>query len=97
MIALIVFFERAERKVSIQYPRNKALLLGRATTDNNYMPLKLNTAGVIPPMFASSLLLFPLTIANFATSQNPILEWLALNLGHGKPLFIVIYVILIQI
>jgi preprotein translocase subunit SecY len=70
LIALIIFFERAQRKVLVQYPKRQVgnkIYGGDAT----HMPLKLNTSGVIPPIFASSLLLFPLTIANFSKSNSP--------------------------
>jgi len=60
------------------------------------MPLKLNTSGVIPPIFASSLLLLPITVANFTAGQGP--DWLntiTALLGHGQPLFMVFYALLI--
>jgi preprotein translocase subunit SecY len=64
--------------------------------DSSHMPLKLNTSGVIPPIFASSLLLLPITVANFTRGQGP--DWLnALTaaLGHGQPLFLFLYAALI--
>ncbi len=70
-IAGVVFFERAQRRLLIQYPKRQVgnrMFQG----DTSHLPLKLNTAGVIPPIFASSLLLLPVTIANFAdTSRLP--------------------------
>src|SRR4029077_6531335 len=63
---------------------------------SSHLPLKLNTSGVIPPIFASSLLLLPTTIANFNAGRGP--EWLNLittQLGHGRPLFLILYVGLI--
>lgn len=99
LIAVVVFFERAIRKVSIHYPKHNAVSYGSQVQNSSHMPLKLNTAGVIPPMFASSLLLFPLTITNFARSSqssgSDVASWLAYHLGHGKPLFILLYSILI--
>lgn len=95
LIALIVFVERAQRRVIIQYPKRQVgnkLFAG----DSSHLPIKLNTAGVIPPVFASSLLLFPLTIASFNQGQGP--EWLSLvttYLAHGQPLYILAYVAII--
>lgn len=95
LIALIVFMERAQRRIVVQYPKRQVgnkLFAG----DNTHLPLKLNTAGVIPPIFASSILLFPLTIANFNAGEGP--QWLSVvtsYLGHGKPLYIALYVAII--
>jgi preprotein translocase subunit SecY len=64
--------------------------------DSSHLPLKLNTSGVIPPIFASSLLLLPITVANFTQGQGP--DWLnriTALLGHGQPLFLVLYALLI--
>jgi preprotein translocase subunit SecY len=91
VIAFIVFFERAQRRLLIQYPKRQ-VGMRMTQAESSHMPLKLNTAGVIPPIFASSLLLLPLTVANFSKGKGP--EWLnALTamLGHGKPLFLVLY------
>ena len=88
VIAFIVFVERAQRRLLIQYPKRQVgnkMFQG----DSSHMPLKLNTSGVIPPIFASSLLLLPITVANFTRGQGP--DWLnALTaaLGHGQPLFL---------
>ncbi len=95
LIALIVFMERAQRRLLIQYPKRQVgnKMYGG---ESNYMPLKVNTAGVIPPIFASSLLLFPLTIAGFNATGGP--EWLRVAssyLAHGQPLYIALYVGLI--
>ena len=91
VIAFIVFFERAQRRLLIQYPKRQ---VGMKVTqaESSHMPLKLNTAGVIPPIFASSLLLLPITVANFTAGQGP--DWLnslTAMLGHGQPLFLVLY------
>lgn len=95
MIAMIIFFEKAQRKVLVQYPKRQVgnkIYGGEAT----HMPLKLNTAGVIPPIFASSILLFPITIANFSSSNSDAMNWITFNLGHGKPLYIFLYITFIM-
>ena len=94
LIAIIIFFERAQRKVLVQYPKRQVgnkIYGGDAT----HMPLKLNTSGVIPPIFASAILLFPLTIANFSKSNSEFMDALTYHLGHGKPLYILAYIFLI--
>lgn len=92
MIFVIVFFERAQRRVTIQYPKRQVgnKLYGG---DSTYLPLKLNTAGVIPPIFASSILLFPATLVQLSSSG--FLEDLHLYLNRGKPLYIFLYMIFI--
>ncbi|MAM93922.1 preprotein translocase subunit SecY [Parvibaculum sp.] len=87
----IVFVERAQRRLLVQYPKRQVgnKLYGG---DSSHLPLKLNTAGVIPPIFASSLLLLPITIANFTSGQGP--DWLntvTALLGHGQPLYMAFY------
>ncbi|PLW78526.1 preprotein translocase subunit SecY [Cohaesibacter celericrescens] len=95
VIAFIVFMERAQRRLIIQYPKRQVgnkMFQG----DSSHLPLKLNTAGVIPPIFASSLLLLPVTVANFASGQGP--DWLntvTALLGHGQPLYMLLYAALI--
>ncbi|MFZ5693863.1 MAG: preprotein translocase subunit SecY [Pseudomonadota bacterium] len=93
--AFIVFMERAQRRLLIQYPKRQ---VGNRMFEGqtSHLPLKLNTSGVIPPIFASSLLLLPTTIANFNAGQGP--GWLTTittQLSHGRPLFLVLYVSLI--
>src|SRR6188508_445048 len=96
VIAFIVFMERAQRRLLIQYPKRQ---VGNRVFEgqSSHLPLKLNTSGVIPPIFASSLLLLPTTIASFnAQGQGP--EWLSIittQLAHGRPLFLLLYVGLI--
>jgi preprotein translocase subunit SecY len=95
VIAFIVFVERAQRRLLIQYPKRQ---VGMKITqgDSSHLPLKLNTSGVIPPIFASSLLLLPITVANFTQGQGP--DWLnriTALLGHGQPLFLTLYALLI--
>jgi preprotein translocase subunit SecY len=95
VIAFIVFMERAQRRLLIQYPKRQ---VGNRMFEgqSSHLPLKLNTSGVIPPIFASSLLLLPTTIASLNANQVP--EWfgnVAALLGHGQPLYLALYVALI--
>ncbi|MBX3497108.1 MAG: preprotein translocase subunit SecY [Parvibaculum sp.] len=91
VIMIIVFVERAQRRLLVQYPKRQVgnKLYGG---DSSHLPLKLNTAGVIPPIFASSLLLLPMTIVNFSSGEGP--DWLntmTAMLGHGQPLYMALY------
>ena len=91
-ITFIVFVERAQRRIVIQYPKRQVgnKMFGG---ESSHLPLKLNTAGVIPPIFASSLLLLPITVAGFSAGQGP--EWLTTVtafLGRGQPLYLGLYV-----
>jgi preprotein translocase subunit SecY len=91
VILAIVFVERAQRRLIVQYPKRQVgnKMYGG---DSSHLPLKLNTSGVIPPIFASSLLLLPITIANFTAGQGP--DWLntiTALLGHGQPLYMALY------
>ena len=92
--AIIVFVERAQRRLLIQYPKRQVgnrMFQG----DASHLPLKLNSAGVIPPIFASSLLLLPITGASFQAAGGggpEWLQWLVAALGRGTPLHIFIYV-----
>ncbi len=92
VIALMVFFERAQRRLLIQYPKRQVgnrMFQG----DTSHLPLKLNTSGVIPPIFASSLLLLPATLAGFSNSAN-LPSWaqtILTTLGHGQPLYMLFY------
>ena len=95
VVGFIVFMERAQRRLLIQYPKRQ---VGNRMFEgqSSHLPLKLNTSGVIPPIFASSLLLLPTTVANFNAGQGP--EWfvtITTQLGHGRPLFLSLYVALI--
>jgi len=94
-IMFIVFMERALRKILITYPKRQ---MGNKMYggDSSHLPLKLNTSGVIPAIFASSLLLMPITIANFSAGQGP--DWvnsITSLLGRGQPLYMLIYAFLI--
>jgi len=92
VILLIIFVERAQRRLIVQYPKRQVgnqMFQG----DSSHLPLKLNTAGVIPPIFASSLLLMPLTVAQFSAEGGP--EWLTTVtalLGPGQPLYLAFYI-----
>jgi preprotein translocase subunit SecY len=95
VILCIVFMERAQRRLLIVYPKRQVgnRIMGG---ENSFLPLKINVAGVIPPIFASSILLLPATAAGFlSTAKLPLwAQWLPTAvgmLGHGKPLFIVLY------
>lgn len=96
VIALIVFFERAQRRLLIQYPKRQVgnrMFQG----DTSHLPLKLNTSGVIPAIFASSLLLLPATAAGF-TGTSTLPAWatsIISALGHGQPAYMVLYALLI--
>ena len=96
VIAVIVFFERAQRRLLIQYPKRQVgnkMFQG----DTSHLPLKLNTSGVIPVIFGSSLLLLPATILSFA-SQGGAPGWLqttAALLGRGQPLYLLLFAALI--
>ncbi|WP_309665507.1 preprotein translocase subunit SecY [Tabrizicola sp.] len=89
VITFVVFMERALRKIHIQYPRRQ---VGMKVYDggSSHLPIKVNPAGVIPAIFASSILLLPTTVSTFSgSSTNPVLSWLAANLGYGQPLHLV--------
>ncbi len=90
-ITFIVFVERAQRRIVVQYPKRQvgSRMFGG---ESSHLPLKLNTAGVIPPIFASSLLLLPITIANFSAARGPgILTEITALLGRGQPLYLLTY------
>ncbi len=95
VIAFIVFIERAQRRLVVQYPKRQVgnRMFGG---ESSHLPLKLNTAGVIPPIFASSLLLLPITALSFSAGTGP--EWLTAvtsYVGRGQPLYLLLYISLI--
>ncbi len=95
VIGAIVFMERAQRRIIVQYPKRQmgSRVFGG---ESSHLPLKLNASGVIPPIFASSLLLLPVTIAGFSGGRGP--EWLGqitAYISHGRPLYMLAYVGLI--
>ncbi len=96
VIMVIVFFERAQRRLLIQYPKRQVgnkMFQG----DTSHLPLKLNTSGVIPVIFGSSLLLLPATVASFA-AQGSAPQWLQVTaalLGRGQPLYLTLFAVFI--
>ncbi len=95
VIMFIVFMERAQRRIVVQYPKRQVgnKMFGG---ESSHLPMKINPSGVIPPIFASSLLLMPLTVAGFAGSGGPEwITWLTALMGRGDPLYLGIYVGLI--
>jgi preprotein translocase subunit SecY len=97
VIGFIVFMERAQRRILVQYPKRQQgnkMFGGEAS----HLPLKLNTSGVIPPIFASSLLLLPATLASFNAAGGGgtgIIADITAYLAHGRPLYMLLYVALI--
>ena len=92
-IGFICLMERAQRRILIQYPKRQTGSR-QFQGDSSHLPLKLNTAGVIPPIFASSLLLMPLTVAQFAAQGGSGPDWLltvTTALQHGAPLYMALY------
>ena len=91
VIVLIVYVERAQRRVVVQYPKRQQgnqMQMGQ----QNHIPLKLNTSGVIPPIFASSLLLLPLTIVGFSGAEGgDFTAAIARYLQHGQPMYMLLY------
>jgi len=95
VITAIVFVERSQRRIVVQYPKRQQgnKMFGG---ESSHLPLKLNTSGVIPPIFASSMLLLPFSIISFSGGRGP--EWLttaSAMIGPGQPLFLVLFVGLI--
>ncbi|SET69417.1 preprotein translocase subunit SecY [Oceanicella actignis] len=96
VIAGVVFVERAQRRILVQYPRRQ-VGMKMFGGENSFLPLKVNTAGVIPPIFASSLLLMPATIASFSADGGAggIMSYVAAYMGRGQPLYLITFVALI--
>ena len=96
VVGFIVFMERAQRRLLVQYPKRQVgnKMFGG---DASHLPLKINTSGVIPPIFASSLLLLPATVANFEVGGGSYgwLGQITTYLAHGRPLYMALYVMLI--
>ena len=97
LILAICFMERAQRRLLVQYPK-RASARGMMQADRSHLPLKLNTSGVIPPIFASSVLLLPLTITQFAGNSvstesgfYSVIQTLNQYLAHGQPLYLALY------
>jgi preprotein translocase subunit SecY len=92
VIAFIVFVERAQRRLLIQYPKRQ-VGMKVFQGDSSHLPLKINTAGVIPPIFASSILLLPVTAMSFNAGSGP--GWMldvTTLLGRGQPLYMALYI-----
>ncbi len=92
VIAFIVFVERGQRKILIQYPKRQ-VGMKMFGGESSHLPLKINTAGVIPPIFASSILLLPVTALSINAGSGP--DWLmdvTALLGRGQPLYMMLYV-----
>lgn len=102
IVFFVVFMERAQRRLLISYPKRQ---VGNKVYEGqtSFLPLKLNTSGVIPPIFASSLLMLPMTLQTFSIGAQTgetdgfagFVSTMAIHLGHGKPLFMVVYAFLI--
>jgi len=95
VITFIVFMERAQRRIIIQYPKRQ---MGNKMFggESSHLPMKINPAGVIPPILASSLLLMPLSVAGFSGGAGPDwLVWITSMLGRGQPVYLMIYLGLI--
>src|SRR6056297_2799517 len=96
VIMFVVFMERSLRKIHIQYPRRQ---VGMKMYDggSSHLPVKVNPSGVIPAIFASSLLLLPTTISTFssASTSGPIMSWLLANFGPGQPLYLLFFAAMI--
>src|ERR1700758_1841064 len=97
--AFVVFVERAQRRITVNYAKRQ---VGRSmhAGQSSHLPFKINMSGVIPPIFASSLLLFPATLASFfgTNAEGPVSNFMqnvAAALGYGQPLHLVIYAVLI--
>jgi len=92
VVAIIVYVETAQRRIPVQYAKR---VVGRRMYggQSTFLPLKINTSGVIPPIFASSIIMFPATIANFI--QHPIMKKISAMLNPTGWLYIVLYVVLI--
>ena len=95
VIGFVVFMERSLRKIHIQYPRRQ---VGMKIYDggSSHLPIKVNPAGVIPAIFASSLLLLPVTISTFSGGKTgPVMSTILAYFGHGQPLYMLFYAAMI--
>ncbi|MCF6328202.1 MAG: preprotein translocase subunit SecY [Henriciella sp.] len=105
LTVFIVFIERSQRRVLIQYPKRQQAAGQAAQGQSSFMPLKLNTSGVIPPIFAIAILMLPLTALGFmggtgvdgqvAENSNGVLQWIALNFTPGSWTYIITYGVLV--
>ena len=96
VIAFVVFMERALRKVHIQYPKRQAANNRMYGGQSSHLPIKLNPSGVIPPIFASALLLLPTTVSTFSGTQtSPFMNTVLAYFGPGQPLYLTFFVAMI--
>jgi len=97
LIFVVVLVERAQRRIIIQYPKRQ--MGGKMFAgESSHLPLKINPTGVIPPIFASSLLLLPMTVFNLSAKSEDAADWittLTTLLSHGQPLYLILYTALI--
>jgi preprotein translocase subunit SecY len=96
LVGLIVFVERAQRRLLVQYPKRQVAGGKMFGGDSSFLPLKLNAAGVIPPIFASSILLLPATAGTFIAEGSP--GWvrgLLSMTGYGSPGYLIMYTVLV--
>src|SRR3974377_2001616 len=94
VVAFIVFVEGAQRRIPVQYAKRvvgRRMMGGQST----YLPLRVNSGGVIPPIFASSLLAFPATAGLILGSRWPFVKKIADTLRWGEPLYTLIYILLL--
>ncbi|AEM41922.1 preprotein translocase subunit SecY [Ketogulonicigenium vulgare] len=95
-LTFVVFMERSLRKIHIQYPRRQ---VGMKIYDggSSHLPIKVNPAGVIPAIFASTLLLLPTTLATFSSTAatGPVMSWILAYFGQGQPLYLLLTVLMI--
>lgn len=96
VISYIVFMEKAQRKIVVQYPKRQLEPNRPAVSQSSHLPLKLNSSGVIPPIFASALLLFPATINSFYQAEpGSVLGAISHYLSHGQPIYIMLFICMI--
>ncbi|MDR0640712.1 MAG: preprotein translocase subunit SecY [Holosporales bacterium] len=94
VISFIVFMEKANRRIPIQYPKRQTMMNMPAHQQSSHLPLKLNNAGVIPPIFASSILLLPMTVFSFGTfDPDSILGNVSRLFSHGQPLYLACFTV----
>lgn len=97
VIGYVVFMEKAQRRIPIQYPKRQMSANMPATSQSTHLPLKINSAGVIPPIFASSILLLPTTVIGFAGSADTSTIWgkIASVMAHGQPVYMICFTFMI--
>lgn len=97
ILGYVCLFEKAQRRLPIQYPKRQVAPNMPAQSQTSHLPLKINSAGVIPPIFASSILLLPMTLFSFAKDAAPdtFLSKITTFLNHGHPVYMILYSALI--